>query len=400
MPEPRHWNIIVVDDNAEIRRQVREYFTDEVVADGKLLVSDYDKFEAAAHLIEDRKADLIILDVYEGDIKEDRKKGLDTLKSLKGSGFVPVILYTAKAEGLEGLVNRFLRLVGKDSDGLANLEKEINELFRFRIPQMHRAIRGHLDTTLANYMWGFVLENWKELEAIADKPEFLRLLIQRLATSLARDGVDSAVSKVFGSGSGSQPTDPEMVHPSEYYIKPPIGVDPMLGDVRVRNVGGKKEFLVVAWPSCDMVSTRKDPKTKEAVPAKTTHVLCAHASELSGNDQMKKWAAEGGVNAENQVRALLHNNKSDRWHFIPGVWDIPDLVVDFQALEHLALDEVKKLPVLATLASPFAESLSSRLCRYLGRLGTPDLDVELVMSRLRKDAKVPPPAEKPGQKKK
>ena len=38
---------------------------------------------------------------------------------------------------------------------------------------------------------------------------------------------------------------------------------------------------------------------------------------------------------------------------------------------------------LASLDSPFAEALLARFARYFGRLGTPDLDLEVLVARLR-----------------
>jgi len=38
---------------------------------------------------------------------------------------------------------------------------------------------------------------------------------------------------------------------------------------------------------------------------------------------------------------------------------------------------------LASLDSPFAEALLARFTRYFGRLGTPDLDVAVLLQRLR-----------------
>ena len=128
-----------------------------------------------------------------------------------------------------------------------------------------------LDQNLCNYMWGFVVKQWESLKGIADKPEFLRLLIQRLTISLVREGIDSAVSQAFGQ-QGNTATAPDKIHPAEMYIKPPIGTDPLLGDVRVRKTtndeGTETEYLVVVWPSCDMVSGKRE------IPQNRDHTVC------------------------------------------------------------------------------------------------------------------------------
>ena len=60
----------------------------------------------------------------------------------------------------------------------------------------------------------------------------------------------------------------------------------------------------------------------------------------------------------------------------------PDLVIDFQDLEHLPIQTVQEATCLATLTSPFAEALSTRFRRYLGRPGTPDLDLDAILQNL------------------
>jgi hypothetical protein len=38
---------------------------------------------------------------------------------------------------------------------------------------------------------------------------------------------------------------------------------------------------------------------------------------------------------------------------------------------------------VASLDSPFAESLQAKMTRYLGRIGTPDIDVDLALERFK-----------------
>jgi hypothetical protein len=250
-------------------------------------------------------------------------------------------------------------------------------LFRSRVPQVHRAIVNHLDRVLCSYMWEFVQARWAEFSTLSDKPEFLRLVVQRLAMTLAREGMGQMIDEVYG-GTAGQTGGNDTVHPAEYYIKPPIGEDPALGDVRLRQTRETGEYFVVLWPTCDMVSTGgRTPKTD--------CVLCARAFLAKNLAEVAEWAASPSSNKQKRIERLVKNTREetpDRYHFLPGVWDIPDLVVDFQKLEHVPLGDVKLLSCLATLASPFAEAFGSRFQRYVGRVGTPDLDVAVVLAQL------------------
>ncbi len=373
------WNVLLVEDDETVRRQVREYLAGESFASGTLSISEIPDLTQALNIIRERKADLIILDVYLGTARPGGEQtGIQILDSIKRSGFVPVVLYTALPEGLESRRSAFVRLVGKEAGGIERLKDEITDLFRLRIPQVHRAIVNHIDQTVCTYMWQFVLEHWRDFEPLVDKPEFLRLVVQRLAMTFAREGIGRMTEEVYGAPAAGA-TAGDAVHPAEYYVKPPMGQDPMLGDIRLRQSGENREFLVVVWPSCDMVSTGgRKPKTER--------VLCARATMARDATEVADWLAAASNTKQKKVERLVKNTRDEspeRYHFLPGVWDIPDLVIDFQALEHMALADVRNCTCLGTLTSPFAEALGARLQRYIGRIGTPDLDVGAVVARIR-----------------
>ncbi len=377
---PRVWNILLVEDEETIRKQILDYLSDMSIDSRRLNISEIGNLTQALNLIHERKADLIILDVYRGKaLQGGEQTGIQILDSIKHSGFVPVVLYTALPEGLEAHQSTFVRLVGKDAGGLERLKEEIADLFRLRIPQVHRAIVNHIDQTMCTYMWAFVEGHWRDFEPLVDKPEFLRLVVQRLALTFAREGISQMIEEVYATSAVEQIAGGDNIHPAEYYVKPPMGKDPMLGDIRLRQTGGGNKYLVVLWPTCDMVSTAgRTPKTES--------VLCARAFLAKDTEEIAEWLASQSNNKKKRVERLVRNTRDespDRYHFLPGVWDIPDLVIDFQELEHIVLADVRACTCLATMASPFAEALGVRFQRYIGRIGTPDLDVSTVLERIR-----------------
>jgi len=374
MSEP-HWNVVVVEDDATIRTQVKDFLEGETLAGRVLAVSAYPDFDSAQQLLNERKADVVILDLFLGAPAADHADGLKVLEAVKATGFVPFVIYTAKPEAVTDQLSPFVRLVGKADGGLDRLWSEIEGLFNLRIPQIHRGIAEHLDRSLAEYLWKFVVPNWDELEPLADKPEFVRLLLQRLAASLTQSGLDKLTTDIFGSGTSVELAGPDKVHPAEMYIKPGIGRDPLLGDIRVRQRDEQLGYLVVLSPSCDMVSMRDGGPAKP----KATHALCARAERVRDLPEYAEWRSSRSNNAKERVQKRL---KGERVFHLPAAWDIPDLLVDFQALEYLALEDVKGLSCLATIESPYAEALGSRFLRHLGRIGVPDIDPEIVSARL------------------
>jgi hypothetical protein len=373
----KHWNVVLVEDNADLVRQIEEFFQNKVVAGRRLRILPETEWENAFRAIKERKADLFILDIYRGAARTGGERiGEVVLSELRQSGFVPVILHTNLPEGLEEHTNEFIRLVPKTA-GLTALATEIESLFSTKVPQMHRAIANHLDGTLRDYMWDFVVKNWGQLSEIADKPEFLRVLIQRLAISFSSAAVDAVVAEVFPETKNHEVAE-DKIHPAEFYVKPPIGNDPVLGDVRVKTVGENAEYWVVLWPTCDMVSTGgRSPKTDRA--------LCARAKPLSDFKEFQDLVANPqSVGAKKRFVALLKNTRDsspDRYHFLPGLCDIPDLVIDFQDLDHVSLADVRIWKCVGSLRSPHAESFSVRFERYRNRIGTPDLDNDLIVKR-------------------
>jgi len=376
------WNVLLIEDDPVARRQIKEYFATREFDGRKLLFKEVDHWEEAFGLIREHKADLAILDIYRGEAARGGERvGERVLEDLKSTGFVPVVIHTNLPEGLEGLQNEFVRLVAK-TDGLQMLAEKIEALFQIRVPQMHRAILNHLDRALCEYMWGFVTREWSGLKEIADRPEFLRLLLHRLAFSFARSGVDQAVAEAFRGYEGAA-LDPEKVHPAEFYIMPPVTLDPVLGDIRVRKTEGGTEYLIVLWPSCDMV-TSGGRKPKSEI------VLCARANPLADCTEVQEFVKEPSKKKQDRLMSLIANNFDSSWgsqestHFLPGFLTIPDLIVEFRKLELPTLEELKKLPCLAVLASPYAEQMSFRFDYFRGRIGVPDLDSGLVINQLTK----------------
>jgi hypothetical protein len=69
--------------------------------------------------------------------------------------------------------------------------------------------------------------------------------------------------------------------------------------------------------------------------------------------------------------------------FLPGALGLPDLLIDFQQMSHVKMEVLKtEWERESSLDSPFAEALTAKFASYVSRLGTPDLDLEVVKSGL------------------
>jgi len=374
------WNIVFVDDNADLRNQVKDLLESEDFDFGEIKVTATESFEEAATLLQERRVDLVILDVFEGEVSNRHSSGISVLEKWKQTGFSPVILYTALPEAVGEYESAFVRLISK-ADGFKILADGIRTFFSAGIPQMRRSIVEHFDRSFRDYMWEFVARNWHQMEHLSSQPDFIRLLLRRLASQFSRINLDSTISD--GGLDQRASTGNESAHPTEYYIKPPVGLDVQLGDIRAIKESERADLFVVLWPSCDLVTRQGKCKVEKA--------LCARLEPLIDTKEYQEWRASPQDNAKRKkLKGLLKNNRDnyqkDRFYFLPGAWDIPPSLVDLQDLEHLEVNMLRESSCIATLASPFAEALGAQFIRYLGRIGTPDLDVDALISGLGSDS--------------
>ena len=176
----------------------------------------------------------------------------------------------------------------------------------------------------------------------------------------------------------------DKVHPMKYYVMPPLESSPVTGDLYQEAIKQQTGYWVILTPLCDL--TPHDGKVK------AEQVLLAKCLLLTEQEEYQTWVAGNrSEGSQKSLVSLIGNNRKDgkqpeRYHFLPGVMSLPDLVVDFQAVKMVTYDQLNDpgtLKRLASLDSPFAECLLARFTRYYGRIGIPDLDIEIVLAKLK-----------------
>ena len=94
--------VILVEDNPTTREEVKDYFEGKLFDNRPLSFQEIADWQEAYYLIRERKADLVILDIYRGEAKLGGERvGERILAQIQETGFTSVILYTNLAEGLE-----------------------------------------------------------------------------------------------------------------------------------------------------------------------------------------------------------------------------------------------------------------------------------------------------------
>jgi CheY-like chemotaxis protein len=390
MPEKIPWRILMVDDDDEICESTKEYLEQSPIFDGEEhpIVDFIIDFSKALENLETNRYDLLILDIRlaTGLITPDEQVGIRVLDEIKRRRFIPVIFYTALPQYASDLITPLIRVVSK-GEKTSVLLTEVRNIFHTLLPAVNRALIRHLETIQRDYMWGFVTENWEKFGDTPDRASLAYLLARRLAISLSGSGMKQFLEDM-GAHEGLEAKD--KVHPMKYYVIPPFESSPVTGDLYQEAPEKQGGYWVILTPLCDLTPHDGEVKAEQ--------VLLGKCLLLVEQEEFKNWVAgKRSKNSQKPLESLIRNNRKDnkqpeRYHFLPGVMFLPNLVVDFQSTKIVSyeqLNDSKVLKRIASLDSPFSECLLARFTRYYGRIGTPDLDMDIVVNMLKTANPIP-----------
>jgi DNA-binding response OmpR family regulator len=378
--ETTQWRFLIVEDEQDIADQIKEAIPTWVTHPETATSIHRKSFADAMDLLPNQTFDALILDLKDDSDssldEHDVSAGMKIFESLKTIRFCPVIFYTAHAHKVRPLENSFVRIVEK-TEGLPKLEVEVANILATKLPRLTRQI----EELQRNYMWNFVNEHWAKFgeKEANEQVDVAYLLARRLALELqfAARSLANSVAEESTPADGSA-----KIHPMEMYIRPPISGKRLAGDILQGSVKGVDGAWIILTPSCDFQQTKN-----------LHNVLLAQCVPLTDAKEFTDWKA--APTATEKIRSLMRDNRAnsqaERFKFLPGTFFFRDAVVDFQKLVTITPEELKTLSVVASLDSPFAEAVLARFARYAGRLGTPDIDTELVLKRLSTDGNRPAP---------
>jgi CheY-like chemotaxis protein len=376
------WRVLAVDDESDVLGQIKEFLSGEEVDEfgSTVTIDTTTSFDEALEMLESTRYDLLILDVRIGSGDgNDSEAGVRTLQRIRERRFLPVIFNTAIPGAVEGLKSPLVRVVEK-TRGVDALLEEVRDLFKTQLPEINRVLIEHVEAVQRDYMWDFVAPNWQTFGGSSDRSGLAHLLARRLALSLSGDGVEKLAARL---GDSEAVPSGGLVEPMRYYVLPPVEQTPLAGDIYKGSIGEVSGEWVLLTPSCDLANE----------PVKAEFVLLARCIPLEDQPEYETWHSKlptPSSTVVDEIKRLLRNSRkkgqADRIFFLPAALTVPNLIIDFQQVEKLRADDLTKLDRIASLDSPFAEALIARFTRYFGRVGTPDLNVDAVMSRLRREA--------------
>lgn len=395
------WRILVVEDKENFRQQLLEAIPSFVDAPDTAEADLCVDFDEAIEKLQKDRYDVVILDLKDDSdgwalADDSDPAGLKVFERLKETRFVPVVFYTALAHKVRSLETSFVRVVEK-TETTAKVKDEVRRVLGTQLPALTR----HLEEVQRSYMWGFVSAHWKEMTAIHHKVDLVYLVARRLAQTLRGESIRSFVAGISRNtqkvDEHSPAEEPQMlgavateagelaaftdgVHPVEFYIYPCADQPWLAGDILKAEMDGRNDYWLVLTPSCDFENK------------KAQFVILAKCEHLTEQNEYGKWAANIAQPSRSALKGMeevIGDNRGgqkERFKFLPGTFFLPDLVVDFQQLRSVPFAELKRDSVVAALDSPFAEAVLARFSRYFGRLGTPNIDKDVVIDRLQATA--------------
>lgn len=368
------WNFLIVDDDEEILEMLKETFESEGFLEDSIISCVTAKsFSEALALVEISNFDLLVLDLQddaEDDANSESYGGERILASLKQHQFTPVVFHTGYAEKIKELESRFVKVVRKGAH--EELSAAIKYSFNTRLPSLIRYIKEQQ----RKYLWDHIESGDISPDDLSEEGEVAYLLARRLASSMASNSIRRFFNPQHDLGS-------EKIHPVEYYIYPPVSSGIGLGDIFIDNEKGG--YCLVVNPECDFAQGKID------------NVLLVHCTllkdipEFSNVRELIMQKSDISNAKRGELRGVISDNRKlsgmqpERYKFLPGTSFIPHLVADFQFLSQAQLGELTapgRYSRVATVDTPFAESIQAKFARYYARLGVPDIDAERLVAIL------------------
>ena len=374
------WRVLVVDDDRDIGNQISELLESyESVSDPRPITTRFEQsFDQAAELLAREKFDILVLDIRDesGSTPSD-KAGIEVFEKIRERCFIPIIFYTALAYVSEDISNvPFVQTVSKTAINLiSELENAVEDIISSGLPRLLQSVSDHLADTERTFMANFVEKNWSDLEK---RPEDVAYLLSRRLAASFEEGAESLAQELGQVGSTAPGA---KIHPTRYYVQPPNSSYKM-GDLlaksgSVEECADEMKLYVVLTPSCDLVLRSEGMKAER--------VVLARCFPLDSFVEYRGWKTTPNNKKKDSLRKLFDSRpkgQEDRYFYFPAAWNMPNRIADLQNLESIPCAELDTYEKIASLDSPFAEALSYRFNRYMGRVGMPDLDIDGILERL------------------
>jgi CheY-like chemotaxis protein len=378
------YRVLIVDDDAKMTEDLQELLADELTDLGGIEFEVEQDFARAEERLNHEDFDLVILDVRDaadGSPSADIEgRGRELYKKIASVRWVPVVFFTGVPQQVRALEEPpLIRVVTKNA--LDDIAPAVREGLLSGVPALTRRISGLVERQVRDFMRDVVAPHWNEMAA-ADPNEIAPVIVNRLAAWLRENGlreldrvVDGDLVAITGRSAAAR-----------VYLMPPVTHHLTATDLLVDPQGG---WWLVITPACDLYEDHPDAKVEKPRKAKVQYVHLAKADRVFTDDgdgsespPITAWLSSAKSNKDKGPAQRAFRVDDNRYRALPRYLDVPDLVIDFENVRSVALDEARGWKRVATLDSPFSESMLIAYSRSVGRIGTPDLSFDDVQARL------------------
>ncbi len=366
------WRVLVVDDQqaADVKEVIEG--NKAVEEPDSLICVPCTNFSEAIELLKRERFDLVILDLKD-DAAQDKVilAGEAVFSELKKCRFLPVIFHTGYPQKVIDLNSPYVRVVTRADWKV--LRSAIKDVLDTKLPRLLR----HIEEEQRRFMWESAGKIWAEDLDKESPSDLVYLLARRLANTLSGGAVRSFLE---ADGNGGIPKS-DKIHAVELYVYPPLSPHLLFGDIFKKKIDDDIKYFVALTPSCDHAQNNA-----EFVFLAKCKYLASTKPGKNAKASLDDGEALSGTTTE-QLKKFIRDNSSpaDRYKYLPGTSFLPDLIIDLQDTMTVApsvlIPDADGYERVASLDSPFAESLQAKMARYLGRIGTPDIDDELALLR-------------------
>lgn len=347
--------ILLIEDERESIERILELLDDRTA---EIEYRHFD-FDEGLQYINVWRPDIVILDLYEGNISEMNCRGSSYFDVIWKERFCPVVIHSAEPDIPEEMIgNSFVRLVTKGQNSPQEVLDSIDDFIPHieAIQQAEAEIRNLFSIAMRDLAPALfdIFDNSEERHNA-----FRRAGRRRLAALIDDNSQDE-----------------QNLASWEAYIFPPVAEHILLGDV-LREANGDSTdptaFRLVLTPSCDLVES-------EGRTAKVEKALVAKCRSVKDGLQRTSLATL----PRSKLKERLIASVLTQGYFetviplpqligrIPTMWaDLRDL--DLTPVSSIGLQDSQYIRV-ASLDSPFRELVAWAHVQVVGRPGLPDRD--------------------------
>lgn len=343
--------VLLVDDDRNVVEPLKEEFGD--VED---IRHEWTGFSEAQTKIKAFRPDVIVLDLFQGNPQDGQTAGKDALSTIWDNYFCPVVVYSADPSIIDEddlyRGHPFIKTIKKGDDS----EKLVVAAIREFQPVADRL------KSVQEEAWKAFSIALREVSPYAPKGDDFMDVVHRAARRRLAASLDHPI--VAG----------RQLDVWEQYVFPPVSSDIQLGDILRLSDGDRepKSYSVVLTPSCDLVRSHDRE-------AKVGNVLVAQCCPLT--TVLDAIGLKGNLTKalkSSRFREILSVGFGKSFIIFPALGElIPSMAANLKDLQLIPIEEIDdKYEVVASVDSPFRETVAWAYIQTAARPGLPDRNIE------------------------